>query len=362
MWDPNYTIIIYNDINDTELKSAWINLQLTTEIYPQMYYEWIESWWRIRGGKKNHEFLHIIVVKDHNGEILGIAPLCLIKNLGLKILKSIPLHFGDFYHFIVKSDDLSVINHIIEYCYSFKDWQVVEFNQVNNTNKLFEKLKSKKIHSKHLSDLVYTNVDYSSFELFLNSINKKQRKEYLRRERRLGERGELTLEVIKTQEGYNRYENAMKSIYLKRWGYEDNNSLKEIFKYRKEAYGKLLDKGKALGFVLLLNNTPIAYRLGFKFETNFVSWKLVYDIKYQRYGVGVITSMKVFQYLIENDFTSVNNGVGEYDYKANWFNNEVRNTNYAIFLRNRNPWAIGYVYFQSQLKEKIKGYMQRTQK
>ena len=73
MSDSNYTIKIYNDINDTELKTAWVKLQHETEVFPQMFFEWIEPWVRLRFGNRK---LYIITVVE-NGNIIGIAPFCI---------------------------------------------------------------------------------------------------------------------------------------------------------------------------------------------------------------------------------------------------------------------------------------------
>ena len=43
-----YKIKIFDNIHDAELKAAWLKLEQDNDIFPQMYYEWIEPWVRLK--------------------------------------------------------------------------------------------------------------------------------------------------------------------------------------------------------------------------------------------------------------------------------------------------------------------------
>lgn len=352
MNNSKYSVKIFEDLGNEELKKAWQRLEKENDVFPQMYYEWIEPWWRYQ--KKNRK-LHIIAVLAENNEIVGIAPFCIERIYGVKVLRSIPIHFGDFYDFVLTK----TINHelyqiVIEYCSSFKNWHVCQVNQVNTTYPIYSELKFKnKPKIKKVSAIIYTDILFQTFNDFLKSISKKQRSEFKRRKRRLSEHGKVELKIIDNPEIYNFYENDMKHIYKKRWNHPESH-VNLIFKYRKEAYCDMLTLNKAIGFILLLNEKPIAYRLGFLFNDVFTSWKLVYDPQYSKFSLGNLISAMGIDYLIDKKIIAINNGVGDYSYKRSWFNNRIHSSNVTFYFNNKSLYSFSYYTIENSVKPVIK--------
>jgi len=358
--DDNFSIRIFNSFNDDNLKEAWIKLEIGSNAFPQMYYEWIEPWWKRKGIDNK---LHIITVVNNDG-IIAIAPFCIRNIFGIRLLETIPKHFGDFFDFISVNDYSSLCyRRILDYCYTFKNWNLVRLNQINSTTTLFAQLcKASNAVFIKSSDLVYTNTIYKDIDQFLNAIPKKQRNEYKRRLKRFKELGNIELKTIQTFNDYNRYESAMKNIYIKRWGtMSKKNDL--VFEYRKESYGKCLDKKKALGFILTLDDVPVAYRLGFLHNDIFVSWKLVYNPEYSKFSLGNLISLMSIEYAIKFRIRAINNGVGDYAYKRDWFNNLIRDSNYSIYIRKKTSLvSLIYIFIQLKLKPLLKKMLYKVRK
>ena len=76
------TICVFEDIHDLELVRYWKRLEEETDCFPQMYYEWCEPWWRVQS---DNRALHIVTVQNKEKEIVGIAPLCIERRIGLRI-------------------------------------------------------------------------------------------------------------------------------------------------------------------------------------------------------------------------------------------------------------------------------------
>jgi len=344
----SYKIKIFDDIHNADLKEAWIKLQQEHNTFPQMYYEWIEPWVRLRFGKRK---LHIVTVTTKD-QIIAIAPFCIENIYLLNVLRSIPIHFGDFYYPIIENER-EVFQLFIEYFKSYKKWNIVELNQVNSDSKFGKLLTESYYPSIKLSNIIYTKTDYPNFEIFLKSISTKQRKEYRRRLKRLKELDEVKLVSINSKKDFLMHETQMKNVYLDRWGYQENENIFEVFLSRREAYGNCLDKKVAKGFLLFIGNELAAYRLGFIDENIFTSWKLVYNLKYSKYGIGHIISILVIENLIRSKIKKINNGVGDYSYKLKWFESKIENSNYSYFL-SKNIFSKSYIFYKKEIKPFLK--------
>lgn len=328
-------------------------MQHENDTYPQMYYEWIEPWVRLRFGERE---LHIFTVKNNN-KIIAIAPFCIDNIYLLKVLRTIPIHFGDFYCPIVENER-EVLDLLINYFKSYKNWNIVELKHVNSASKFGKLLADSYYPSIKLSDIIYTKTDYPSFEIFLESIPTKQRKEYRRRLKRLNELGVVKLLSINSKKDFLLYESDMKKLYLERWGYQENKNISEVFLSRREAYGNCLDEKVAKGFLLFIGDELAAYRLGFFDENIFTSWKLVYNLKFSKFGIGHIISILIIENLIGLKIKKINNGVGDYTYKLKWFESKVESSNYSYFL-SKNFMTNSYVFYEKVIKPFLKNTLNK---
>ena len=118
MESERFRVRVIDDIHDPRLVRDWKRIQEETDCFPQMHYEWCEPWWRLRSGKRK---LHIVAVEDANQKIVGVAPLCIERRFGLRVLRSFPVHFGDFYFFLAdEGEDRGRIHEaIIDHATSF---------------------------------------------------------------------------------------------------------------------------------------------------------------------------------------------------------------------------------------------------
>lgn len=348
MEDTNLSIKIFDDIYDAELKAAWIKLQHENDVFPQMYYEWIEPWIRLRFGKRK---LYIISVIKNN-EIITLAPFCIEKKFGIKVLRSLPIHFGDFYELIGNTSS-DLLNYLFSALTHNRDFHVINIQNLNNKNVSYNSLIKYNFIKNLTSDIVYTRCDKKDLSELINSLSKNQRKSLRRRLKRISEVGELKLNIITTEEQYLNYEPAMKDIFYKRWEKGRTRENEQIFNNRKISFTNCLNKKKSLGFVLLLNEKLIAYCLGFNYLTEFRSWKLVYDNEYASYSPGIIITAKILNYLTNNNIEYYNHGNGFYSYKLEWFNSNILTANYQFMHANKLLGKI-YISFENKWKVKIK--------
>lgn len=353
MLDSNLSIKIFDDIYDAELKAAWIKLQNENDVFPQMYYQWIEPWVRLRFGKRK---LYIIsVIKNNN--IITLAPFCIENKFGIKVLRSLPIHFGDFYE-LIGNTSRELLDYLLSSLTNNRDFNAINIQNLNNKNVIYNSLLKYNFIKKSTSDIVYTRCDKKEMNELISSLHKNQRKSLRRRLKRISELGELKLNVITTEEQYLNYEQAMKEIFYKRWVEPKTTENEQIFNNRKISFTNCLNLKKSLGFVLLLNKKPIAYCLGFNYLNEFRSWKLVFDNEYASFGPGILISSKILNYLAKKNVKYYNHGNGFYKYKLEWFDSNILTTNYQ-FLHSNSILGKIYILFENKLKLKIKKILKK---
>src|SRR5690606_20857961 len=223
------------DIHNRELKEAWIRLGEESDVFPQMYYEWIEPWWRLRvEGKK----LHVIVLYDENRAI-AIAPFCLEKRLGITLLASIPIHYGDKFEIIIDGaySQREILQIMFKHISKFQDFNFVKITNVQKESELYYFLKSINYRGKYLIGCPLSDFSNINFDTYLKRIDGKVRSDYRRRQRRLEELGSLSFEVSQDPEFYKHNQSLFREIYERRWQNVDTKLPDElVYRCREEAY------------------------------------------------------------------------------------------------------------------------------
>lgn len=355
------TVKIFTDFKDPLLKKEWQHLQESEDVFPQMYYQWIATWWnRYNSGKK----LYIITIKDAEQNIVGIAPFCIIKQFGVRILQSIPIHFGDFYEFI--GLDSEVIELIIAHTKSFKKWNVVEVFNNNNESNSFPIFLEQRFESKRIVEILTPKFESLTFDEFLKTISKNSRNQYKRKLRRLEKEGDVNLVIVDTWDSYMDNFEATKDIYNKRWERDYRPLLSEdYYRMRNEALKPLFEKQIAIMYLLQLEDDIIAFRLGFLKDKTFYDWKVSHDPKYNYYSPGFLTVGLIIKHLISTNNKAYNFMTGNYQYKRSWTNNDENSINYELLYAKK--FSIGQLYlkYRKTYRDRLKLFaikLKRTNK
>ena len=345
------TIKVFDDIHDVDLKKAWVKLQYENDVFPQMHYEWMEPWVRLRFGKRK---LHIVAVLEKD-EIIAIAPFCIENKIGLKILHTIPIHFGDFYS-IISNESKEIIEVILEYLKSCINWSVVHFFNVNNKNTLSACLSNNKdFKEKKVVDIHEANFDGLSFQEYLLTLSKNTRGQYRNKWNRLSKKGDVKLEAITSSESYELNTAEMNKIYNLRWK-NDNIPLltQAYYNMRNEAIKPYFDKKSAILYRLSLNDEAIAYRLGFLHNKTFFEWKVIYNPEYSYYSPGNLLVGKIIEDILPKGFNRFNFMTGDYRYKKSWVSEKNTSTNYEYLYARKLSFGQYYVTYRLKYRESIK--------
>lgn len=347
-------IKIFNNIKDSRLKESWIRLQHDADVFPQMYFEWIEPWCRLRAENKD---LHIITVLNDKKEIIAIAPFCEEKKFGYNVLNSIPIHYGDKYDFIIcTSSERSLITKaIFSYLEKRSHHGLIKITQVNNSSALYKDLLRTGFTRKKLVDCPVSDFSNQDFDTFLMSLNRKVRSDYRRRQKRLKELGKVNFEVHNSSKFYAENEDKFRQLYERRWEDIDSNMPDDnYYRCRRQSFSSCLEKGKALIVVLKLDEVIIGYRLGFINKNYYHDWKICFDTEFSKMGIGSIMTGLLIQYLKTKDIDFLNHGAGNYSYKNDWTPKHQKETIFAFFKKKQNIFASFHFLFETKYKNKIK--------
>ena len=349
MSDTSYSVHIYKDIYNPEIVYNWKRIEDSCDCHPQIYYEWCEPWWR---KYSNGRELHIIAIKNETNNIVAIAPLCIEKSFGIKIIRSIPIRFGDFYSFIIEDGNNSdkIISIILQYLKSYKEWQVIVLSQINNKFQIWNHLIKDDFTPKYLTKIHTAYLENYSFPEYLDKLPKKLRQQFRNRYRKINKLGKLEFECIEDAMGFKNYINDMKNIYNHR---RQDNTLntpsEKYYSVLNDVVKQLYDKKNLLLFLLKFNDELIAYRIGTVKDGVYYAWKVSHHPKYNKYYPGMLIIGKIVEELINRKYKKLNFGAGDYDWKRRWASHELESENYE-FIAGYDKVLIVRLYIKYRLK------------
>lgn len=345
-----YKIKVFRNFQDEELKEAWIRIQHENNTFPQMHYEWVEPWVRL----KSFQNKIYVITAEAGGKIVGIAPFYIETKGFVKILRTVPVHFGDFYT-LISDRSQEVVSQILKYVKKYEEWNVVHFYNVNNKNILHQSLLNEGFKSKEIVNIHAANFKGKDFNEFLLTLSKNTRGQYRKKWNRLVREGDVKFEAITDSNSYMNNVDTMNRLYNLRWAKDSTPLLsQEYYNMRNEAIAPCFDKGKAVMYKLSFNNQAIAYRLGFLNNGSFYDWKVVHDPEFNYYSPGNLMVGKIIDSIIENGYHEFNFMTGDYRYKRSWISKEHTTINSEYFNAKQLSFGSLYIAYRIKLREKIK--------
>ncbi len=177
---------------------------------PFLTYEFQRAWWdHLGGGEWQDAELNILVGRDQEGQLIGIAPLFSTRTDEGKILRFIGSHeIADFLDIIVRPQDHAafseaLLEHLVE---QTKDWQRIELYNLLDSSRTTQALKESSASAKLNFDLKpllpspYIEIP-ASFDTYLDSLDAKQAHELRRKLRRAARNPEaIAMEMVEDRQ------------------------------------------------------------------------------------------------------------------------------------------------------------------
>ncbi len=180
-----------------QLKDEWNTLlDSSASRVPFLRHEFISTWWQtLGGGEWPKGQLWVLLGRDEQDKLIGIAPFFLTLNQegerALMLLGSFEI--ADYLDFIARPDDLPVfIKEVMDYLHrdTGPDWQVIDFYNLLEASPSLPAIEAEadrpgwSYSVERLQHCPYITLP-GDWETYLASIHKKQRHEIRRKIRRL---------------------------------------------------------------------------------------------------------------------------------------------------------------------------------
>ncbi|MCD6474797.1 MAG: GNAT family N-acetyltransferase [Anaerolineaceae bacterium] len=355
-------IRIIEAIDDPFLQSEWIRLEQEGDVFPQNSYNWCSTWWKYLGGKRK---LHVVMAMDEKGKVHGIAPLCIERHFGIPVLRSFPIHFGDFYSFITLNNTISqsAINCILEYLASNRLWRWVWLDQVSEKSNLVRSLEDYNYQKKRMTGCVIVDFADMTWDDYLSVLKTKYRSELRRRLKKASKSFTLHLKIIRDWGEYRDKFGEMLGIFHERWrnDYRPNKGRNEQICWQESIKGQF-EKGKMIYYQLLFDNTLVAYSLGFLHQGVFFAWHASFNPKYRSYYPGILIHALMTKDLMGRNISYINFMAGEYGWKLDWSPDRKIEANYMFTSPPDNVSGFLLRCYYHNLRDKLKSVYHRIMK
>ena len=352
-------IRVFDEIDDPFLKSEWERLEVEADVFPQSTYHWCATWWKHLSGRRK---LHVVMLLDAAEKAVAIAPLCIERHFGFRVLRSFPIHFGDFYTFIVSPNWHSVeaCGTIIDYILSNRHWRWVRLEQVPEQGALCMQLEQRPFRCKRMTGCVLINYEGLDWTGYLSRLKSKRRWNIRKQLKELRSNYEVTFDLVTESEHFAPLFDEMTAIHEKRW--EDDRSPAKRGKQlacRREAIAGQFGEGKMWCCRLILNGEVAAYHLGFLHRQVFYDWHVGFHPKFARNHVGVMILGFMIPEFIERGVERINYMAGDYDWKLAWSPDRRTEANYMFSSPTAGPVSGFLNWYHHCLRDRLKAAYHR---
>ncbi len=348
-------IRVFENFDDAFLQSEWERLANEGDIFPQSSYHWCATWWKYLSGRRT---LHIIMVVDYQGRAVAIAPMCIERHFGIKVLRSFPIHFGDYYTFITSSKEVgTAVETILQYITSTDKWNWVRLEQVVETDVMTQSLRAVGFVERRLTGSVIVDLHRYTWEEYLLKLQRKFRQNIRNRQRRIDKAFEAKLNTILIWEKYEVEYTEMVAIHEQRWC-DDNAPHKSAIQIAcwLEAIKGQFEAGKMVYYQLLFNNDQVAYRLGFIHQGTYYDWHTGFNPKYRDYYPGIMIMSYMIRDFMEQGVASINFMAGEYGWKLDWSPDRTVVSHYMFSSPSTNYRAAFLNFYHHRLRDYLKDW------
>lgn len=303
------------------------NFEKETTIFQTFLYNY--TWWETVKNLGKYE-LNIIIIREDNENLLGIAPLIIEteKKLFVKIRILKFMAWGDYLGILLKTNNTNtgkIINKIFETIEKL-DIDKVYLTNLDINSILGRYLKKHQVYNYLMEFQVECpQVKFSSYKSFddfklkfLSNSVKKQRNKMIK---------EINYDFnFENNSINNRFidiENIHKS--LKNYLNEKNNNDKRKSSYENTEKRNFLEKfynsSKKINNFLLTNREEIIiYDSCYIFHNRIFSWNMAHSPKYDSYNPGRVINYEIMQWGFEqnNKDLTFDFGCGGYPWKFQW--------------------------------------------
>lgn len=349
-----FDINIFNSINDfAAIKDEWDNL-LANSVYktPYQCWEWNFSWAKNLPLKYS---IYVVVLRDKDGSLVGIAPFQLNNNLFLfNIIGFISQHASVYPDFIIKNGmEKYVIQELVKFIDKNKKISGINFifadpspyisiflNSLNNVGWFH-------VNFGNYSKRLFISIE-GGYESYISSLSKKMRQEIRSETKKLDNLFDVNFVASSTNSNINESINILMSLNSLRWG----GNPKNLHKERREAYTILQAKGGAKIFILYCDGRP-AGALSALVDNETIYTEIAgFDYSIAKVDIGKIFYNNLFLWAEQEGIKYIDFSSGEESYKYRF--NPIVYNKYRLIAYKKKP-----IYLISEYNNNLINTMNR---
>lgn len=348
-------VIIYDDINNAELKIIWQNLEDESCCFPQSRWKWCSSWWNYLGANRK---VQVFVIVNNSGKPVALAPFVIDSIVGIKYLRSLPINYGDFYEFIFSNcaDKLTCTNLILKKANNIYNcvllYNIVYKRDFSNILDNFVPNYLSKVIVKNIS----TDLKSFTFDDYLNKLSKNRRGKIKKTMTLLENTFNIELNYSLNSERFLEVFPEIVKLQSLRWGKNRPERSQAYLDLMRESLFTYFDEGEMRLLELRANSKLIAYRIGFVRDKTFYDWNTSYDIEYEDYSPGALSIAYLVRELIESGIGSIDFMSGYYDYKISYSPDPQVHENKLYFIRKKTITSSFLLWYFFKGRDLLKNF------
>lgn len=352
-------IRVFQDIDDSFLRSEWERLEKEADVFPQSSYHWCATWWKHLSGRRR---LHVVMAVDDAGKALAIAPLCIEWHWGVRVLRSFPVNFGDFYQVLVSTiaNSKEIFTAIKSYIDEHRGWHAALLTPVNDSSALYRYLVDAGIPDKHLVGNVVADISAETWDEYLASVSRNRRRLTKKKMKLLESSHKVEIQQIADVEGFYRHFERICEIQQLRATKDRSDRSARYMRCAQEVYRHLFSSGQMVLYLIKADDVIISYRLGIVRGTTFYDWNTNYDVAWSEYSPGLIGLAYVIRDLIQRGFSTVDFMAGVYDYKLSYSPKHVMRNNHQFVIGNSTLASMLFSKYQLDWRDRIKPHYRKA--
>jgi CelD/BcsL family acetyltransferase involved in cellulose biosynthesis len=289
--------------------------------FPFILPAWMQVWWESFGAG-NEMFIQTVIEEN---KIIGIAPL-MKKDTAASFIGSIDVcDYQDF--IVVPGKEKDFFTALLEDLKN-KHVNVLDLKHVRPDSLVMNGLSALSEEKQYKVEKIREDVSFemdlpASFDVYLESLNTKQRHEVKRKLRRLMEEGNIKFRFIEKEPELTIALDTFFKMFVESREDKATFLTDKMRQYFRDVVKAMEENGLLRLGVLELDNKPIAEILCFEYQNCLYLYNSGYDPQYVGLSAGVLSKVLAIKDCIEKGITRFDFLKGAEPYKAHIGGQEV---------------------------------------
>ena len=323
-------------------------------------FDWLTNWWEVFGEEKE---LCLLLIRDEEGEIVGIAPLMISRRLPflgrrLREVEFIGSGKCDYHDLIVVSRRNETVNRIFDFFSNeYHSWDWIRLRNVPESSPNFGSLLEVKGYKKvkQVVELCLYIRMASNWESYFQMRGKNLRRDIKKKRRRLNKIGKISFAASGNVS--EAPVNQLKQIHEKKFR---STGEKTTFFYGKEMdfferiYKTFQANGWSKIFLLKVDGRIIGYRYGFIYGQKYYDWVTSFDPEFFEYSPGKILVGEVIKFTMNENISEFDFLRGDEQYKLKWA--DLSRANYELAYFRDDILGLALDFYFGRMRPLLKSF------